>query len=257
MEVAILYICTGKYNQFFADFYSSSEQLFLSNYRKTYFVWSDDDTLANGRRNVIVYHKECEGFPADSLFRFDMFLQAEDLLKNYDYIYFFNANALFKCCVGEEILPDESGLSMGIWPKRDKQHPMFYPYERNKKSLAYIAPYNSPYRYFMGGLNGGKADVYLDMIKILAKNIRIDYDNGIIARFHDESHINAYLRTHQCKVLPTYLNMPEEFDDGSAKMIFRDKSKFSKEFNKGAGATMFAKTKKIGELLYSIVCWYL
>lgn len=42
-------------------------------------------------------------------------MQAEEQLKKYDYIYFINANALFLKPVGEEILPDETGLAMGIW----------------------------------------------------------------------------------------------------------------------------------------------
>lgn len=42
MKIAILYICTGKYNVFFRDFYSSSEKYFLPNCEKTYFVFSDN-----------------------------------------------------------------------------------------------------------------------------------------------------------------------------------------------------------------------
>lgn len=162
MTIAILYICTGKYNQFFSGFYKSAEKYLLVDAEKHYFVWTDDDQLAVGHPDVHIYHKECAGFPADSLFRFEMFMQAEEQLKKYDYIYFINANALFLKPVGEEILPDETGLAMGIWRgTREKQHPMLYPYERNKMSLAYVAPYQPPYVYFMGGLNGGTPEAYL------------------------------------------------------------------------------------------------
>ena len=43
-RVAILYICTGKYNIFFADFYRSAEEYLLTDkqYKKEYFVWTDD-----------------------------------------------------------------------------------------------------------------------------------------------------------------------------------------------------------------------
>ena len=106
MKLAILYICTGKYNQFFQDFYNSSEKyLLINDSEKHYFVWTDDDNLYVAD-NVILIHKNCAGFPADSLFRFEMFLQAEEELKSFDYIYFFNANALFLRPVGEEILPN-------------------------------------------------------------------------------------------------------------------------------------------------------
>lgn len=66
MKVAILYICTGRYNQFFKGFYESCERNFLPNSNKEYFVWTDDDGLAEGRGNVYIYHKECAGFPVQS-----------------------------------------------------------------------------------------------------------------------------------------------------------------------------------------------
>ena len=181
MTLAILYICTGRYNLFFEDFYNSCEKYLLPNVQKTYFVWTDNDQLSNGKANVNIYYKKCAGFPADSLFRFEMFLQAEEELKKYDYIYFFNANSEIRRPIGEEILPDSSGLAMGIWPgKREHQHPMFFPYERNKKSLAYVAPHGKNYTYFMGGLNGGTSKAYLQMIHTLSDNIRDDYNRGCL-----------------------------------------------------------------------------
>ncbi len=110
---------------------------------------------------------------------------------------------LFVDSVGIELLPSNSEKLVGAeWPGKRKpfKHPMFYPYERNKNSAAYIAPYEKqPYLYYMGGLNGGEAKAYLNMISTLAQNIRRDYDAGIIARVHDESHINKYFRAHPCK----------------------------------------------------------
>lgn len=258
MKIAILYICTGKYNQFFPDFYKSCERYLLADYEKSYYVWSDNDDLARNADNVFLIHKKCEGFPFDSLFRFEMFMQVEDKLKQYDYIYFINSNALFLKPVNEDILPDNSGLAMGIHPgKREKQHPMFYPYERNKKSLAYVAPYGKDYHYYMGGLNGGTSQEYLKMIKQLSINIREDYNNGIIAIFHDESHINAYMRSHQCKILPTYLTMAEEIATPDAKMIFREKTHIDPYFNKNRKFTLQAKINKTIQLAFSVARWYL
>lgn len=258
MKVAILYICTGKYNKFFSGFYESAEKYLLNGVDKTYFVWTDDNTVAEGLSNVNIYHKECAGFPADSLFRFEMFLQAEAELKEYDYVYFFNANAEFVKPIGKEILPDDTGLAMGRWPgKRERQHCMFYPYERNKKSLAYIEPGKPPYIYFMGGLNGGTSEVYLQMIRTLASNIRKDYDNGIIAKVHDESHINAYMRTHKCKVLPSCFNVPEEHHNDNAKMVLRNKSLIDPYFNKGRKFHPWARFKKGCGILWNVVRWYL
>ena len=101
-QIAILYICTGKYNQFFHEFYTSCERYFLVDQaiNKQYFVWTDDVSLCNADNVHLIYHA-CQGFPADSLFRFDMFLQKENELCSYDYIYFLmqmhsSANLLVK-----------------------------------------------------------------------------------------------------------------------------------------------------------------
>jgi len=164
MKIAILYICTGKYKQFFIGFYNSCERFLLADYQKEYFVWTDDDTLGLALDNVFVIHREPHGFPNDSLFRFEMFLQAKDKLINYEYIYFFNSNALFLKPVGKEILPDNTGLAMGIWGGPYFTKPVrFYPYEKRKKSLAYVAPHGNNYVYYMGGLNGGRANEYLQI----------------------------------------------------------------------------------------------
>lgn len=258
MKVAILYICTGKYNQFFKGFYESAEKYLLRDAEKHYYIWTDRDNLADGISNVTTIHKECEGFPADSLFRFEMFMQVENELMKYDYIYFMNSNALFIKPVGEEILPDETGLAMGIWRgTRERQHPMFYPYERNKKSLAYIAPYQPPYVYFMGGLNGGTSEKYLEMIRTLSKNIRDDYNRGIIAKFHDESHINAYMRNHSCKILSAELNSTEDSMTENSKMILREKTYIDPYFNKDRKFTKIARIKKAFCIARDIVRWYL
>lgn len=260
MTVAILYICTGKYNQFFKGFYESCEKYFLKGIASVeYFVFTDDMSLSSAT-NVHLIKRKCQGFPLDSLFRFDMFLQIEAELRKFDYIYFFNANAELQRPIGTEILPDESGLAMGIWPgKRERQHPMFFPYERNKKSKAYVAPHGKNYVYFMGGLNGGTAKAYLQMIQTLSMNIRDDYNRGIIAMVHDESHINAYLRTHACKKLGREFCLPEEFVKvgEQPKNIFRDKVKIDPYFNKGRDHSLKGKLKKGCKILWRAIQWYI
>lgn len=259
MKIAIIYICTGKYNQFFEGFYESAMKYFLPEHEKTFFVWTDDDHIADGIPNVTIIHKECAGFPLDSLFRFEMFLSVEDQLIHYDYIYYIQANAMFLQTVGNEILPDNTGLSMGIWGGKMLKRPScIYPYERNKKSLAYVAPYGKNYVYYMGGINGGRSKEFLDMVRSLAINIRDDYSRGIIAKVHDQSHINAYLRTHACKIITPEYCWPEESpSDFEPKMIFRDKVRIDPYFDKGRKHSLWAKFRKGCTMLIDIFRWYL
>jgi Glycosyltransferase family 6. len=111
----------------------------------------------------------------------------------------------------------------------------------------------------MGGINGGRTKEYLDMARTLAKNIHDDYDRGIIAAVHDQSHINAYLRTHKCKIIPQEYCWPEEWpaDGFEPKMIFRDKVKVDPYFNKGRKFTPLARIKKGISLAWNVLRWYL
>lgn len=263
MNIAILYICTGKYNQFFEGFYRSCERYFLNGVAKLdYYVFTDDMNISK-ESNVHLIYKKCAGFPADSLFRFEMFLQVKEKLERADYIFFFNSNAEFKAPVGLELLPNKEEALVGAeWPGKRKpfKHPMFYPYERNKKSLAYISPWeHKPFVYYMGGINGGIAKDYIKMIETLALNIRKDYKNGIIAYVHDESHINKYFRTHDCKVLAPEYCFPEEwiYPGFRPKIIFRDKVKLDPYFNKGRSHSLKGKIKKGVIIIKRAIQWYI
>ena len=95
MKVAFLYICTGRYAQFFDGFYESAEQYLLQGVEKRYFVFTDQEQLTKAA-NVELLIRSCKGFPEDSLFRFDRFLEIREQLKEYDYTFFFNANMRWK-----------------------------------------------------------------------------------------------------------------------------------------------------------------
>ena len=87
VKVAVLYICTGKYNQFFADFYSSAKKHFLRDCAEVeYFVFTDNMQLSSAQ-DVHLIQKESKGYPYDSLFRFDMFLSIEKELQGFDYAF--------------------------------------------------------------------------------------------------------------------------------------------------------------------------
>ena len=58
LRVAVLYICTGKYNRFFADFYNSAKKYFLHDVAKVeYFVFTDNSQLIEAD-DVHIIHKE-------------------------------------------------------------------------------------------------------------------------------------------------------------------------------------------------------
>ncbi len=257
MRVAILYICTGKYNQFFDGFYNSCQKYLLKGIAEIeYFVFTDNMNLSTAK-DVHLFYRECQGFPLDSLFRFDMFLSIKDMLEKFDYCYFFNANMELKAPVNEEFLPDDSGLVAVIHPGFYNKPSFLLPYERNKNSEAYIPPHNGPYRYYMGSLNGGRTKEYLQLIEICSRNTHSDYDKGIIAMVHDESHLNKYLSENKVKGLSPAFAYPENWRlPFSPLILIRDKVRIDPYFNKGRDHSIWGKIKKRVKYLNRVIKWY-
>lgn len=260
-RVGLLYICTGKYNDFFKDFYKSCEEYFLPVYEKTYFVYTDNESLSDAP-NVRIIKKECLGFPLDSLFHFDFFLQQKAELERCDFLFYFNSNIQFLKEVQSDFLPKaEEGYLIGEeWPAWIGKNPMYFPYERRKQSLAYIEPHKPPYHYFMGGIIGGRTKEFIQMSEVLAKNIRDDYERGIIARFHDESHVNRYFRDHKCKIMPPEFSMPEEWIcDQDVYSKLRNKALLSNSFDieKGRSNSLVKRVFNYIKKQITALKWYL
>ena len=114
------------------------------------------------------------------------------------------------------------------------QHPGFYnkwkfkyTYERNKKSRAYMPLLAGKY-YVCGGVNGGRSENFLQMCEELNRRIDEDEKNGIIAIWHDESHINRYCYEQKnSKILNPSYCYPEDWNiPFKPVLMVRDKSKW-------------------------------
>ena len=224
-NINILMICTGKYSIFFEKFYNSCEQFFLKNYKKTYYVFTDNEILEN--ENVIKIHQSKLGWPNDTMMRFKMFNKIWDKVNPNEYVFFFNANMLFLKEVNEEVIPkEEDDYLMGV------THPGYYsttnnlfPYERNEKSKLFI-PFNKGKKYYQGCFNGGRVKEFSDMSSILEQKIDEDVKNNHIPLWHDESALNwFYTDKNPLSLLPSYA-YPESFNIPFDKMIIQlDKNK--------------------------------
>ena len=228
-KIAVLYIMTNRYTIFWEDFYKSAETYFLPKHKKHYFVFTDDEDfqLPDNATKIKAKYKN---FPEVTLKRYEMFLQIEEQLRTYDYIFFFNANSLFLNTVQEEILPDEKqGITVVI-------HPAFWgntqkaTFERDTRSTAFI-PYGQEKYYVRGSFNGGIAKDFLDLCRECDKNTRVDEQNNITAIWHDESHLNKYILDKTPLVLTPEYNYSKDCGNRSSlniplediKIILRDK----------------------------------
>ena len=234
IKVGILYVCTGKYVTFWEDFFKSAEAKLLTECEKHYFIFTDAGAVF-GEENCNRIHRiyqENLGWPGNTLYRYHIFCRNSDVLQNMDYLFFINANVIVNEKVREEeFLPVDEALLF-------VQHPLFYnkpsydfTYERRKKSTAYI-PFGEGSVYICGGCNGGKTADYMKMAHHIAENVDIDDKNGVVAIWHDESHINRYLVDCQknnipYKILDPGYCYPDEFDFPFHKVLgYRRKERY-------------------------------
>lgn len=73
-------------------------------------------------------------------------------------------------------------------------------WERDQRSRAYVAPSRRRI-YFCGATWMGRRRELIEATSELAARVEVDSRQGIIARFHDESHLNWYASQQSCSIL--------------------------------------------------------
>ena len=228
MKIGILYICTGKYDIFWNGFYKSAEKYLLPNTEKHYFVFTDSEQIQSSNKIHKIYQQQL-GWPKDTLMRFHLFLNIEKDLKQMDFLFFFNANYTFvKSITENEILPTEKDnfLIGQIHPVAYHKNRTDFNYEANAVSTAFVEADKGSY-YFAGGLIGGRTVEFIRMCYQLKNNIDKDFQNNIIAIWHDESHINKFFsETEPKKLHPGFCYPQDWYLPFEQKTLLLDKNKF-------------------------------
>ena len=106
---------------------------------------------------------------------------------------FFIFDADMKVCdfVGSDIPGDLVGVSHPYQNARLK-NPKNFSYERREESTACCEKREEADTYYAGGFIGGKSSCFIKMSEVIKENIDRDFKAGIIALWHDESHLNRY-----------------------------------------------------------------
>ena len=173
-------------------------------YDVEFMVWSDMSAESFKGK---VFPTEPIEWPMPTLMRYHLFLQQEEYIKNFDYLFYIDVDMRITDWIGEEILGE--GLTAA-------QHPMYSlranyqpPYEPNPDSKAYIPRpgriiddlnekgevLNRRFEqlYYAGGFQGGKTEDFIKAMKVMRGRIDDDFGINYIARWNDESHWNRYL----------------------------------------------------------------
>lgn len=254
--VGVLYICTGRYVRFWRDFYLSASRMLFREAatRVEYFVFTDSaelpfDHLPEVHRIPIAQ----QPWPDATLLRYHFFVDAQPLISGCDYLYFCNANARFVRDVAADILPRPQRPLVLV------QHPGYLdsdiaemPYCRDSASTACVALREGEY-YFMGGINGGRTDRFLQMAIELKRQIDQDRAQGVLATWHDESHLNRYAIDHadELTVLGAEYGYPQGWDLPLVPRIeIRDKSRL------GGHAYLRGQESRLRSGLRKMLSWW-
>lgn len=236
LKVAIFSINLGNYIKLFESFFSSAEQCFLPECEKHYFVWSDNDiNIDSDKVTVIQTDSKYAVWPKPCTKRFELYLQVLNHIEDqFDYVFCFNANTLFCDYIhaGDMALEGKDFMfirhpSLGYEKNRNEKQT-----ESNSLSNAHI---NQPYHYHIGAFIGSKMSSFRFLCETLGKWIEEDEEKGIIAKWHDESHINKFIVMYNNYVTsfpPTTFSYKKSQYDfynspyGARKFILRDKTSF-------------------------------
>lgn len=190
MRIALLFICLNpRYWTFMSDVTEGARKHFLKNHQVDMFLWSDiGSSFPEITYGCEVFETEAVDWPLPTLMRYHLFLQQEEKLKDYDYIFYCDADMMFVDTVGDEILGD--GLTAAQHPMYAFRQGLSFPVEPNPESAAFIP---LPKHYYAGGFQGGRAKDFLEAMKVMKRAIDADFMKNYIARWNDESHWNRYL----------------------------------------------------------------
>lgn len=255
-KLAVLYICTGKYEIFWNQFHSECEKSFYPEINKHYFVFTDSQTIIQSKdETVTAYYQIKTGWPYDTLLRFQWFMSIQDQLRNFDVCYYFNANSSFRHIVTEDIIPfptKDKPILLWCHPNSfddelgESAHP-----ERNPQSTAYI-PEGIRCRCYGGGFFGGRSDAFINMCQELRDNIQQDLSKGIVAIWHDQSHLIKYGITHPHIEVPKGVVSEEEYvrDEKKICVVFMNKDHFGGN-NNLRGYSAKERVKQWPKIIYA------
>ena len=244
-EFAIISIATGaKYLNYWKNLVISIKTVDKSLSKVKFYLLTDNPLEAKEfgtEQNVELqtFKIESYGWPEATLLRYREILKIENQISEPVLIYLDSDMLVMRDFISS-LEPDhwENSIALvshpGFWRPQGKSGAEFYfknpkivlkdlftfirfgslgSWERNSQSFAYVKRTNRKI-YVCGGIWMGKRDNLIELIKYCSKNVDLDLQNGYVAIWHDESHLNLWSSAHKSTILnpaycfdPTYKNL--------------------------------------------------
>lgn len=216
-STGILYLCTGKYELFFDEFYHSFEKKFLPGAVKKYFVFTDSERLSKkyiNHSNICFFKIEHMGWPLGTLLRNRHFYENFEHFEGLDYLFFCNANLVCK----EDVYLNELGLISGNQlcgvqhPFYFHKHPEEFIVEKEKVCHAFFSAEEIPQlkHYFQGCFYGGRFNAFYEMVNVIYKWTEEDLQRNVMPIWLDESYLNRYFFINRPFALHSGFAYPEK-----------------------------------------------
>jgi len=256
-SIGVLSIATNRYLKYWESLAKSADLLLFPDHEVNLYVFTDESesALEVGRTlkrvKVVPISTGNLGWPEATLRKFDLFRRHEGVL-NDDVLMHLDADMLIKSSVGNELFSPEweSGIalvrhpgyrranrgavsrisSLGIKTHlRDAGRQMKYgangTWETRQESRAFV-PRAKREDYVCGGTWMGNRDELLELCEVLAHRTEDDWRNGVVAVWHDESHLNWWAAERSCSILDSeycYVVGAPNLVDLQARIIAVDK----------------------------------
>lgn len=235
-KVGLMFVCINQpYWQYAQPVIENARNLFLPGHETEIMMWSDMPNFPEAKNvnyGATVFPTESVQWPYPTLMRYHFFLQQEEYLKKFDYIFYIDLDMRIVNVVGDEILG--KGLTAAQHPMYAVRKELNPPYEPNPASEAYIprpgriVNENGNQRfqplYYAGGVQGGETKAFIKAMKEMKRMTDSDLSNGYIPIWNDESIWNKYLFENPPDVVlnPSYVYPDSMIEDYYKKVWGRD-----------------------------------
>ncbi|GAW51913.1 MULTISPECIES: hypothetical protein [unclassified Nocardioides] len=187
-RVGLIVIATGRYVEFVDQLLASAHEHVAGLHRL--YVLSDRRPPDDPR--IVWLPWGHIGWPYPTLLRYRAIAAHQDILRECDILVYSDVDMRF---VASFDMTQIRGIFAVSHPGYVGATPDSLPYERNPASQAYV-PVGSGLEYFAGGVQGGRAEIYLDACEQMAARVQEDLNAGIVPVWHDESIWNGWLIDH-------------------------------------------------------------
>jgi hypothetical protein len=229
-SVGICSIATNEYISLWDDMATSADQIFTRESNVVFHVFTDQVEFCIKRirefQNIQckVHRIENLIWPAATIDRYRVFFEAknaltEDFLVHMDADMIIHKDFLLELekfplkqqitCVAHPGYWRKKIFSRGEYSLQRRVKDLFLflkvgalgAWETRPESAAFV-PRSSRKDYVCGGVWMGNRLAFLDLCETLYASVEYDHSRNVIAKWHDESHLNHWISTHDFNLLP-------------------------------------------------------